>query len=407
MKKNSLVLLVDDIPQNIQLLGAILKDQGYSFALTTSGKETYQLLEKVTPDIILLDVMLPDEDGFSICDNLKKKESTANIPVLFLTAKNDTADKIKGFKVGAVDYITKPFEELEVIERVKNHLQAKLDRDQIKAYNKELEVVVDQRTNELLKKERETILAQFIQGVVHNIRGPISSALAASDLIQAMKDDLNVKIDIGVEKEELKSQLSEVWEILELNNEVLRKMSVNLESMLRKSRTDQIQENDVYDLNEMIEQELEFLDVDLKFKNQVEKKINLASESLPIYIVLGDIAQVFENLIKNAMDAMFEKTNLCITIESGSSDGYHWFSVQDNGEGIPANIIGKIFDPFFTTKPLKVDLDVLDPEPLGTGIGLQFCKKTIESYKGKIEVEEGRDKGAKFTVYLPAFTQFN
>ena len=403
MKKTPLILLVDDTPQNIQVLGAILKNQGYSFALTTSGKETYQLLKKVTPDIILLDVMLPDEDGFSICDNLKKQEATADIPILFLTAKNETADKIQGFKVGAVDYITKPFEELEVIERVKNHLRAKLDRDQIKSYNNELEEIVDQRTNELLKKERETILAQFIQGVVHNIRGPISSALAASDLIRAMREDLNVKIDAGIEKSELKNHLSEVWEILELNNEVLKKMAGNLESMLRKSRTDRIQENDVYDLNEMIKQELEFLDVDLKFKNKVEKKIVLSDKKLAVFVALGDIAQVFENLIKNAMDAMFEKDNPCISIETGSTNGFHWFSVKDNGDGVPDSIIRKIFDPFFTTKPLKSDPDAINPTPIGTGIGLQFCKKTIETYNGKIEVEEGRSKGAKFTVYLPAF----
>ncbi len=403
MKKNSLILLVDDIPQNIQVLGAILKNQGYSFALTTSGKETYQLLEKVTLDIILLDVMLPDETGFSICEKLKKNETTADIPILFLTAKNDTSDKVKGFKVGAVDYITKPFEELEVIERVKNHLQAKLDRDQIKAYNKELEVVVEQRTNELLKKERETILAQFIQGVVHNIRGPISSALAASDLIQAMRDDLEAKIDQGIEKNELKGDLASVWEILELNNGVLRKMASNLESMLRKSRTDQLQENDVYDLNEMIKQELEFLEVDLKFKNQVEKKIHLSNKPLAVFVSVGDIAQIFENLIKNAMDSMYKKQDPKIEIETGSINGYHYFSVSDNGEGIPDSIIGKIFDPFFTTKPLKADPKILNPPPIGTGIGLQFCKKTIESYRGKIEVEKGRTKGAKFTVYIPVY----
>ncbi len=404
MKKNSLILLVDDIPQNIQLLGAILKNQGYSFALTTSGKETYKLLEKTTPDIILLDVMLPDEDGFSICKKLKSKAKTADIPILFLTAKNDTADKVQGFKVGAVDYITKPFEELEVIERVKNHLQAKLDRDQLNEYNKELEVVVEQRTNELLKKERDTILAQFIQGVVHNIRGPISSALAASDLIQAMRDDLNRRIEEGIEKEELKEKMEEVWQILELNNEVLRKMAGNLEAMLRKSRTDQMQEDDVYDLNEMIKHELEFLDVDLKFKNQVEKTIRLSPNKLAVFVSLGDIAQVFENLIKNAMDAMFTIKNPSIIIESGSANGYHWFSVEDSGEGIPAHIIDKIFDPFFTTKPLKSDSKGIDAPPVGTGIGLQFCKKTIAHYKGKIEVEKDRKKGAKFTVYLPEFT---
>lgn len=403
MKKNSLVLLVDDVPQNIQVLGAILKNQGYSFALTTSGKETYQLLEKVTPDIILLDVMLPDEDGFSICEKLKKNEQTADIPVLFLTAKHDTSDKVQGFQVGAVDYITKPFEEREVIERVKNHLQAKLDRDQIKSYNKELEVVVEQRTNELLKKERETILAQFIQGVVHNIRGPISSALAASDLIQSMRTSLSQKIDDGISAKELKQELNEVWEILELNNEVLRKMAGNLESMLRKSRTDQIQEKDIYDLNEMIKQELEFLEVDLKFKNKVEKQIHLSANKLPVFVSLGDIAQVFENLIKNAMDAMFKIDAPKIVIESGSQDTYHWFAVEDNGSGIPPEIISKIFDPFFTTKPLKQKPDAIDPEPIGTGIGLQFCKKTIASYNGRIEVEEGRSRGARFVVYLPAF----
>lgn len=403
MKKNSLILLVDDIPQNIQVLGAILKNQGYSFALTTSGKETYKLLEKVTPDIILLDVMLPDENGFSICENLKKKESTANIPILFLTAKNDTSDKVQGFKVGAVDYITKPFEELEVIERVKNHLQAKLDRDQINAYNKELEVIVDQRTTELLKKERETILAQFIQGVVHNIRGPISSALAASDLIQAMRTDLNAKIDQGLTGEDLKGQFAEVWEILELNNEVLKKMASNLESMLRKSRTDQIQENDLYDLNEMIRQELEFLDVDLKFKNQVEKKIKLTDGRLAIFVSLGDISQIFSNLVKNAMDALYKTPNPCIAIETGSENGFHWFSVEDNGDGVPENIIDKIFDPFFTTKPLKNNPNDIEQKPVGTGIGLQFCKKTIELYKGKIEVQRGRTKGAKFIVYIPEF----
>jgi signal transduction histidine kinase len=399
--KNSLVLLVDDTPQNIQVLGAILKNQGYSFALTTSGKETYQLLEKITPDIILLDVMLPDENGFSICRKLKGSIKTADIPVLFLTAKNDTADKIQGFKIGAVDYITKPFEELEVIERVKNHLQAKLDRDKIKAYNKELEAVVEQRTNELLKKERETILAQFIQGVVHNIRGPISSALAASDLIQAMRNDLSNKIDQGIEAKELKTDLNEVWDILELNNEVLKKMASNLESMLRKSKTDQIQERDIYDLNEMIRQELEFLDVDLKFKNKVEKRIHLSEKSLAVFVSIGDIAQIFENLIKNAMDAMYQEKMPVITVESGSNNKYNWFSIEDSGSGIPNEIINKIFDPFFTTKPLKLDPNAINPEPIGTGIGLQFCKKTVEVYGGKVEVERGRARGAKFTVFLP------
>jgi len=165
-----------------------------------------------------------------------------------------------------------------------------------------------------------------------------------------------------------------------------------------------MQEDDVYDLNEMIKHELEFLDVDLKFKNQVEKTIRLSPNKLAVFVSLGDIAQVFENLIKNAMDAMFTIKNPSIIIESGSANGYHWFSVEDSGEGIPAHIIDKIFDPFFTTKPLKSDSKGIDAPPVGTGIGLQFCKKTIAHYKGKIEVEKDRKIGAKFTVYLPEFS---
>ena len=134
MSKSSLVLLVDDAPQNIQVLGNILKNQGYSFALTSSGSETFKLLSKKKPDIILLDIMLPDEDGFSICGKIKQDPLLSDIPIIFLSAKHDINDKIKGFQLGAVDYITKPFEDIEVIQRVSNHLQAKLDRDKIEKY---------------------------------------------------------------------------------------------------------------------------------------------------------------------------------------------------------------------------------------------------------------------------------
>jgi len=392
MPKKPLILLVDDVPQNIQVLGNILKDQGYSFALTTNGQETFQLLSKTLPDIILLDIMLPDEDGFSICAKLKKAQKTAHIPIIFLSAKHDIKDKIKGFELGAADYITKPFEDIEVIERVKNHLQAKLDRDKIEKYNHELEQMVEQRTKELIKKERENILAQFLQGIIHNVRGPISSVASGLDLIEMMTSDI-------IKNHTLPQEFDEILEINNLNKEKLQSLLKDLDSMLNKSRGDHSNEIELIDLNKLIKQELTFLHVDLDFKNQVTKNIVLHTNPLYIRVVPAEISQIFQNLIKNAMDAMHQQKTKEISIETGIINDMCFFSVSDNGPGIPQENMNKIFDSFFTTKPKETDSKT--NSPTGTGIGLEFCKNTANAYQGDISIEENRKVGAKFIVRLP------
>lgn len=397
--KNSLVLLVDDVPQNIQVLGNILKNQGYSFALTTNGKETFELLQKKTPDIILLDIMLPDEDGFSICEKIKANPELKHIPIIFLSAKHDIKDKIRGFELGAVDYITKPFEDIEVIGRVTNHLQAKLDRDKIEQYNHELENMVEQRTKELIIKERESILAQFMQGVIHNVRGPITSVANGMEVIDMMKDDVEQQISECDLQGHINGELQEIWELNKLNKEKLEALLKDLKSMLKKSRTDHNEEIEITDLNKIIEQEIDFLNVDLEFKNQVTKEIKLSTEPLPIKVITAEISQLFQNLVKNAMDALYQHENKEIDIETGISGQMAYFSISDNGPGIPQELLDRIFDPFFTTKPKESTED--SKAPTGTGIGLRFCKSTAESYGGTISVDKSKKGGACFMVTLP------
>lgn len=395
MPENPLVLLVDDVPQNIQVLGNILRTQGYSFALTTSGSETTKLLQKTIPDIILLDIMLPDEDGFSICKRIKSNPDLADIPIIFLSAKHDIKDKIRGFELGAVDYITKPFEDIEVIVRVQNHLQAKLDRDKIKQYNKELEEIVDQRTRELIKKERESMLAQFMQGIIHNVRGPISGVANGMNVISMMSTDL---ANISSNENE-QSIAQEIEELNKLNQDKLESLLSDLNSMLRKSTNDYSEEFEETDLNTIIQQELDFLQVDLEFKNKVEKEIHLSTKRLPIRVVTADISQIFQNLLKNAMDAMHFQDQKKIFIETGLDQNKAYFKIQDNGPGIPDEIAARVFDPYFTTKP-KASKQKQN-EPTGTGIGLRFCKTTAESYGGNIVLNENSEKGACFKVSLP------
>lgn len=394
MQKKSLVLLVDDVPQNIQVLGNILRNQGYSFALTTSGSETSKLLEKTKPDIILLDIMLPDEDGFSICKRIKNNPDLEEIPIIFLSAKHDIKDKIRGFELGAVDYITKPFEDIEVIARVQNHLQAKLDRDKIEKYNRELEEIVDQRTKELIKRERESMLAQFMQGIIHNVRGPISGVANGMNVIGMMSHDLAVML----QDDQYLNILNEIKELNKLNQDKLESLLSDLNSMLKKSTNDFNEELEIIDINSIIKQEIDFLQVDLEFKNKVKKDISIFHEPLLVKVVTADISQIFQNLLKNAMDALYNQEDKMIEIKTGKDENFAFFMISDNGPGIPKDIASRIFDPYFTTKA-KVSKQNSN-EPTGTGIGLRFCLSTAESYGGSVKLQNSKE-GASFKVTIP------
>jgi len=150
--EKNIILIVDDIPENVQILGSILKNQGYSFAFAESGQETFEILKKIIPDLILLDIMLPDIDGFEICEAIKENEQTKDIPIIFLSAKTQMEDKVKAFSLGAVDYITKPYEALEVIARVQTHIRMKKYQDMIIRYNEQLMTL-----NQELEKEKKKL----------------------------------------------------------------------------------------------------------------------------------------------------------------------------------------------------------------------------------------------------------
>lgn len=122
-EQESLILIVDDIPRNVQVLGSILSENGYGVSVAANGLSALEAVQAQMPDLILLDVQMPDMDGFEACKRLKENPATAHIPVIFLTARTEIDDVVKGFEVGAVDYITKPFISLELLARVRTHLR--------------------------------------------------------------------------------------------------------------------------------------------------------------------------------------------------------------------------------------------------------------------------------------------
>jgi CheY-like chemotaxis protein len=210
-----LVLLVDDVPQNIQVLHQILDMGEYSFAIATSGKETLQMVKKKLPDLILLDIMLGDIDGFEVCEQLKKDPKTAAVPIIFLTAKVGVEDKVRGFKLGAVDYITKPFEDAEVLARVHTHIQLKKSGDIIKEYNRQLresfgemqksyrELMDSQE--ELVEREKKNALKALSTNATHEMNQPIT-------VIQGYLDMLIESLDMNFLNAMQKKYLTRIQE---------------------------------------------------------------------------------------------------------------------------------------------------------------------------------------------------
>ncbi len=136
-KKKSLILIVDDIPKNLQVLGSVLRVEGYEIAIAMNGKQALKIVEDILPDLILLDVMMPELDGYETCEILKKSRRTKDIPVIFLTAKTETEDIARGFELGAVDYINKPFKSVELLARVKTHIDLKKSKEELeKSYQR-------------------------------------------------------------------------------------------------------------------------------------------------------------------------------------------------------------------------------------------------------------------------------
>ncbi len=139
-----IILIVDDIPKNLQVLGNILNKNGYKISAALNGEQALKIIDKAKPDLILLDIMMPGLTGYDVLKKIKSNDDIKEIPVIFLTAKTEKEDVIQGIELGAVDYITKPFNSIELLARVKNHVELKLSKDRLEASNKRLQKALDE-----------------------------------------------------------------------------------------------------------------------------------------------------------------------------------------------------------------------------------------------------------------------
>lgn len=421
------ILIVDDTPNNLRLLSDMLSDRGYEVRKAIDGQMALTSALVEPPDLILLDIVMPEIDGYGVCQKLKADPKTCQIPVIFLSALDDPLDKVKAFQVGGIDYITKPFQIEEVLARVHSQLT-------IRYLTQNLEAQVAKRTEQLtqalhdleaaqlqiVQTEKMATLGQLVSGIAHEINNPIGFIEGNLSLVeqgvQQLLNHLNLyqknvnqpgtEIDENAESIELDylvEELPEMLDSMKLGTDRIRQLSVSLR---RFSRADECSKMEA-DLHEGIDSTLVILKHRLKAnKNRPEIEVLKKYGNLPgVNCYPNQLNQVFMNLLANSIDAIDELGEMRsyremarsphqIVIRTAASPDRTKVAIEisDNGPGMSPEVKEKIFDRLFTTKP----------PGKGTGLGLSISQQiVVEKHNGRIRCSSTPGQGTKFTIEIP------
>lgn len=366
------VLIVDDLPQNIQVIGNTLRHYGIAVGYATNGMQAIQIAKTKPLDLILLDIAMPEMDGYQVAAALKEKPETREIPIIFLTAYDQIDNVIKGFRTGAVDYITKPFNHDELLSRISTHLELKHSRDIINSQNKELSQ---------LNKTKDRIFSI----IGHDLRGPIGNI---NTILNSLISDFDF-----FNKEDLFEMLLDISKSAGLTQNILD----NLLFWAKSQRGEIAYNPENIELNVIIDENIELLNGCAKAKN-----ISLITDLEEIIYVYADdnmITTTIRNLITNAIKFSHKNSKIEILVRDAqnidSSKSMIEIAVKDYGVGICEANLNKIFQSniHFTTYGTNNEK--------GTGLGLNLCKEFVQRHGGKITVESEENKGSIFRFTLP------
>jgi len=398
--KNIKVLTIDDEYMIRRTIRAFLEDESFIVIEAEDGEEGIETFRSQSPDVILCDLRMHKVDGLDVLKAVTTE--SPNTPIIMVSGTGVMKDVIEAMRLGAWNYIEKPIRDLNILSiAINNALEkARLIQENIQ-YEKNLEKMLETRTNQLIITERMAAFSQVIQGIVHNMRSPLNVTLNIKKLFDMTHESIVHELDrySHLLPEKVMNDVSSLGDIISINHKASERLNDMVNSLMAKSRTDKSDEVKLIDLNEIIKHELDFLISNIQYKSRIKTYSDFFPEVIMTKVVQAEIAQIFGNLIKNSIDAMYGRTDIQLEIKTGKDDNFCWFCVKDNGPGIPKEIQAKIFDPFFTTKPTEKKEN--SDEPIGTGLGLHFCRDTARSYGGKVELESEPDKGTKITVFLP------
>lgn len=432
MTGQNLILIVDDNATNAQGLFEVLATAGYNTLIALSGEEALSQLEAVLPDLILLDVVMPGMDGFETCDRIQSNPKTQDIPIIFMSALSNVEDIAKGLNLGAVDYITKPFQQTEVLARVQIHLKLCQQTRQLKELNDQLEQRVAERTEQLsrslsdlqaahlrlIQQEKMSTLGQLVSGVGHEINNPLNSISGnlahAEQYVQDLISHLHLYhryypdpvVEIVEDAEEidlsfLSTDLIQLLNTMKVAADRIAHISRSLRTFSRSDNENTIE----LQIQDGLDSTLLLLQHRLK-ANSHRPAIQIVkdyAELPPISCFPGQLNQVFMNLLANAIDAIDEFNRGKTYTEIATNPNQIQIvtelkldaiaiRIRDNGTGMTEAVQQEMFKQSFTTKPVGK----------GTGLGLAIAYQIIvEKHGGSLTCNSAIGQGTEFTIELP------
>ena len=361
------LLVVDDVQTNVLLLKALLSKDGYGILVANNGQEALEVIRNENPDLILLDVMMPGMDGFEVAERLKSEEYRCEIPIIFLTALDDTQSIVNGFKLGAGDFISKPFRKEELMVRIKHQLSLVAARRIIEEKNEEL---------------RKTIAGRdkMYSVIAHDLRSPMAS----------MKMLLNT-IMMSVEKDKIDP---DIFDMLEMSNKTSEEVFSLLDNLLKwtKSQLGKLTViSQKLDISGLADGVVEVMNSVAEVKHI--KLIRTDHESFFVYVDIEMIKSILRNLISNAVK--FSNPDSEIKVGIKAEDGKVIVSVTDSGKGIKKEDQHKLLkdSTHFTTYGTNSEE--------GSGLGLLLCRDFARKNGGELWFESEENLGSVFSFSLP------
>ena len=361
------LLVVDDVQTNVLLLKALLSKEGYGILVANNGQEALEVIRNENPDLILLDVMMPGMDGFEVAERLKSEEYRCEIPIIFLTALDDSQSIVNGFKLGAGDFISKPFRKEELMVRIKHQLSLVAARRIIEEKNEEL---------------RKTIAGRdkMYSVIAHDLRSPMAS----------MKMLLNT-IMMSVEKDKIDP---DIFDMLEMSNKTSEEVFSLLDNLLKWTKS-QLGKLTVIpqklDISGLADGVVEVTNSVAEVKHI--KLIRTDHESFFVYVDIEMIKSILRNLISNAVK--FSNPDSEIKVGIKAEDGKVIVSVTDSGKGIKKEDQHKLLkdSTHFTTYGTNSEE--------GSGLGLLLCRDFARKNGGELWFESEENLGSVFSFSLP------
>jgi K+-sensing histidine kinase KdpD len=373
--KSEKVLVVDDSKENVSLLTYILKPHHYEIISAFDGAEALRKVKQEKPDIILLDAMLPKMDGFQVCEKIKKNKETHHIPIIMITALQELKDKVRSLEAGADDFISKPYENIELLTRLKSLLRIKNYHDQLQKKNKELE----DKNRALIRLEE--LKDELMHLIVHDMKNPLFVIQGNLQMMTMGMDDDSV----GLLKKYLdridrsaQNLLRMVLNIIDISKIELEKMDLELE---------------MGDINEII-RKTSIQVSDYPEYEEKELSLNLATNLAYIKIDHSVMERVFDNLINFALSSV--PTDGKVQIESFQKKEKILITIHDFGPQLPMEYGEQIFDKF-------TQLEVKNEGyRIGRGFALTFCKLAVDAHGGSLLMDQNNKIGNKFILTFPA-----